>query len=64
MRYDIRTYAWYRGERPWAVFRDPSGAGISTCLYSAESKQQCLDWLRTMFHQRRLTKGEVTCASK
>jgi hypothetical protein len=57
MTYDIRTYVWYNGLRPWAVFMDHP-VGVSSCLYTAATQRQCIDWLRTMTHQRRLPKGD------
>lgn len=50
--FDVRTYAWYHGERPWAVFR--TIGGVTTSLYTAATEQQCRDWLRTALHQRKL----------
>ena len=50
--YEIRTILWYHGSRRWALFRNH--LGISTCLFTAKTQRQCIDYLRTMRHQRRL----------
>lgn len=50
--YEIRTIAWYTTVRRWALFRNH--LGIGTCLFTARTREQCVDYLRTMRHQRRL----------
>ena len=52
--YEIRTIMWFTWRR-WALFRNY--LGIATCLYTAETKRQCVDFLRTAQHQRKLPKG-------
>lgn len=54
--YEIRTILWVQG-RQWALFRNH--LGTSTCLYTAATHRQCVDYLRTRQHQRVLPKGMV-----
>jgi len=50
--FDIRTITWQIRKRQWAVFH---GFGLQTKLiYTAQTEQQCKDWLRTIKHQKRI----------
>lgn len=54
--YEVRSFTWFNYRRDglaWGVFR--LHLGVSTCLFTAATMSQCVDWLRTMKHQRRLS---------